>query len=140
MSRFSHPASSSARRNDCASSIVALISGVFGPSDRPTPTTHTRRCMGGEASATGSSTPWSRDATYLSALVTTDLYRRRDGGSTTLFVAACRKNTEDCRLVNAFESGIELNRRFYDDVVGPIMAPWVHSAALVGWGSDVLGY
>jgi hypothetical protein len=59
---------------------------------------------------------------------------------TTLFVAACRKNAEDCRLVNAFESGIELNRRFYDDVVGPIMAPWVHSAALVGWGSDVLGY
>jgi uncharacterized protein DUF4037 len=42
--------------------------------------------------------------------------------------------------VDAFESGIELNRRFYDDVVAPIMAPWLHSAALLGWGSDVLGY
>ncbi len=42
--------------------------------------------------------------------------------------------------MNAFESGIELNRRFYDDVVGPILAPWAHSAGLLGWGSDVLGY
>jgi hypothetical protein len=42
--------------------------------------------------------------------------------------------------VSQFIPGIEFNRRFYDDVVGPIMAPWVHSAALLGWGSDVLGY
>jgi uncharacterized protein DUF4037 len=43
-------------------------------------------------------------------------------------------------VVTDFVPGIELNRRFYDVVVGPIMAPWVHSAALLGWGSDVLGY
>src|SRR4029077_3328426 len=43
MSGFSSPASSSARRNDCASSMVPLISGVTGPSESPTPTTHTRR-------------------------------------------------------------------------------------------------
>ena len=43
MSDFSSPASSSARRNDCASSMIALRSGVTGPSESPTPTTHTRR-------------------------------------------------------------------------------------------------
>ena len=49
MSSFSSPASSSARRNDCASSIIALRSGVTGPSDSPTPTTHTCRCTAAEA-------------------------------------------------------------------------------------------
>jgi hypothetical protein len=38
-----------------------------------------------------------------------------------------------------FESGIELNRGFYQDVVKPIVAP-PHSAALLGYGSQVLGY
>lgn len=42
--------------------------------------------------------------------------------------------------MNGFVSGIALNRRFYDEVVGPIVRRWVHSAALLGWGSDVLGY
>jgi hypothetical protein len=34
----------------------------------------------------------------------------------------------------------ELNRRFYRDVVEPLARPWPHAAALLGWGSDVLGY
>lgn len=34
----------------------------------------------------------------------------------------------------------ELNRRFYRDVVEPLIRPWPHGAALLGWGSDVLGY
>ena len=50
MSAVSRPASSSARRNDCASSISPVISGVLGPSDSPTPTTHTRRVTGGDSS------------------------------------------------------------------------------------------
>lgn len=37
-------------------------------------------------------------------------------------------------------SGIELNRNFYNSVVAPIVAPWRHSAALIGYGSQVLGY
>src|SRR4051794_39621109 len=37
-------------------------------------------------------------------------------------------------------SGIEVNRAFYDDVVGPILRPWRHSVGHLGWGSDVLGY
>jgi hypothetical protein len=40
----------------------------------------------------------------------------------------------------AFEHGIELNRAFYDEVVAPILAPWPHGAALLGWGSEILGY
>lgn len=43
-----------------------------------------------------------------------------------------------------FIPGIELARRYYGDVVRPLLdrhAPGlVHSAALIGWGSDVLGY
>ncbi len=42
--------------------------------------------------------------------------------------------------MDAFVPGIELNRRFYTEVVGPILAPWVHSAGLLGDGSDVLGF
>jgi hypothetical protein len=38
-----------------------------------------------------------------------------------------------------FEHGIALNRRFYDEVVRPIVSR-PHSAALVGYGSQVLGY
>jgi Domain of unknown function (DUF4037) len=39
-----------------------------------------------------------------------------------------------------FVPGIELNRRFYSDVVAPLLGPLRHSAGLLGWGSDVLGY
>src|SRR3954471_2541216 len=53
MASFSSPASSRARRNDCASSIVALRSGVTGPSDNPTPTTHTCRCTAADATGNG---------------------------------------------------------------------------------------
>ena len=40
----------------------------------------------------------------------------------------------------AFVPGAVLNRGFYADVVSPIIAAWDHSAALIGWGSQVLGY
>jgi hypothetical protein len=39
-----------------------------------------------------------------------------------------------------FVPGQELSRRFYREVVGPLVGPWPHGAALLGWGSDVLGY
>jgi hypothetical protein len=42
--------------------------------------------------------------------------------------------------VPPFLPAAELNRGFYADVVGPLVAPWEHSAALIGWGSQVLGY
>ena len=42
--------------------------------------------------------------------------------------------------MDAFVSGQSLNRAFYDAVVAPIVAGCDHSAALLGWGSDVLGY
>jgi hypothetical protein len=38
-----------------------------------------------------------------------------------------------------FISGLELDARFYDDVVEPLVRPWPRAAALLGWGSDVLG-
>ena len=53
---------------------------------------------------------------------------RSDGSSARLAVVA------------GFTSGIELNRGFYEDVVAPCLAPWVHSAALLGWGSEILGF
>jgi Domain of unknown function (DUF4037) len=39
-----------------------------------------------------------------------------------------------------FVTGIELNRDFYGEVVGPILAGRPHAAGLLGWGSDVLGF
>ena len=39
-----------------------------------------------------------------------------------------------------FQPGIEFNRAFYAEVVGPILKPWRHSAALLGWGSEILGF
>lgn len=39
-----------------------------------------------------------------------------------------------------FIPGRELSRAFYADVVGPLVADVEHSAALLGWGSDVLGF
>src|SRR5262252_8838234 len=106
MSFLVHPASSSARLNDCASSIVEFRSGVTGPSPSPTPTTHTFRCMAAEPSNFEAQPIWLRQ---------TD-------------------------AVPAFVPAIELNRGFYDDVVGPLLTPFPHSAALIGWGSQVLGY
>ncbi len=44
----------------------------------------------------------------------------------------------------AFVAGIELARQYYGEVVRPLLDQHVpglrHSAALIGWGSDVLGY
>jgi hypothetical protein len=42
--------------------------------------------------------------------------------------------------VPKFVPGLELARTFYRDVVGPIVADVPHSAALVGEGSEVLGF
>ena len=42
--------------------------------------------------------------------------------------------------VGTFESGIELNAAFYAEVVAPILSPWAHSAGLLGWGSEILGF
>lgn len=39
-----------------------------------------------------------------------------------------------------FVPGLELNRDFYTREVAPLLADHHHSAALLGWGSDVLGY
>ena len=39
-----------------------------------------------------------------------------------------------------FVSGVELNRAFYDEVVGPLVRRWQHTAARLGPGSDVLGF
>ena len=42
--------------------------------------------------------------------------------------------------VAPFVSGIDLNAAFYDEVVAPILGSTPHSAGLLGWGSDVLGF
>ena len=39
-----------------------------------------------------------------------------------------------------FVPAIELNRRFYAEVVGPRLAGFSHAAGLLGYGSDVLGF
>jgi hypothetical protein len=39
-----------------------------------------------------------------------------------------------------FEPSLELNAAFYREVVEPLVRPAPHAAALLGWGSDVLGY
>ena len=39
-----------------------------------------------------------------------------------------------------FFSGVELNRAFYSEVVGPLVQCWPHTAARLGAGSDVLGF
>jgi hypothetical protein len=40
----------------------------------------------------------------------------------------------------AFIPGLELNERFYAEVVGPLVDPWPHAAARLGTGSEVLGF
>jgi hypothetical protein len=39
-----------------------------------------------------------------------------------------------------FVPGLELARAFYDEAITPLLADTEHSAALLGWGSDVLGF
>ena len=43
-------------------------------------------------------------------------------------------------MSGAFVPGLELARGFYEDVVAPLAADVPHSAARLGWGSDVLGF
>ena len=38
-----------------------------------------------------------------------------------------------------FVPALELNAGFYADVVEPLVRAWPHSAALLGWGSEILG-
>jgi uncharacterized protein DUF4037 len=42
--------------------------------------------------------------------------------------------------VPEFLPGLELSRAFYSEVVAPILGDTPHSAARLGWGSDVLGF
>ena len=42
--------------------------------------------------------------------------------------------------MGTFERGIDLNEAFYAEVVAPILSPWMHSAGLLGWGSEILGF
>jgi hypothetical protein len=46
--------------------------------------------------------------------------------------------------MDSFIPGVELNRLFFQEIVGPLLAAQfpdlVYSAALIGYGSDVLGY
>jgi hypothetical protein len=39
-----------------------------------------------------------------------------------------------------FVPGLELSRAFYDEAVAPLLGDLEHGAALLGWGSDVLGF
>jgi hypothetical protein len=43
-------------------------------------------------------------------------------------------------VARAFVPNLELNARFYADVVEPIVRPWPHSAGRLGWGSEILGF
>jgi hypothetical protein len=42
--------------------------------------------------------------------------------------------------MSSFVSGLELSRSFYSEDVAPIVGSVPHAAALLGWGSDVLGF
>ena len=39
-----------------------------------------------------------------------------------------------------FVPNLELNARFYDEIVGPLVRAWPHSAGRLGEGSEVLGF
>lgn len=43
-------------------------------------------------------------------------------------------------MSSSFVQGTTLNATFYAEIVAPLVRPWPHAAALLGWGSDVLGY
>jgi len=42
--------------------------------------------------------------------------------------------------MSVFARGLDLARAFYEESVAPLLGGASHAAALVGWGSDVLGY
>jgi hypothetical protein len=42
--------------------------------------------------------------------------------------------------VPSFIPGLELARAFYDEAIAPLLGDTEHAAALLGWGSDVLGF
>ena len=42
--------------------------------------------------------------------------------------------------MSEFISGLELNAAFYTEVVAPLLQAWPHSAARLGFGSEVLGF
>jgi hypothetical protein len=50
----------------------------------------------------------------------------------------------EVQSVESFIPGLELNQLYYNEVVGPILAAefpeLAYSSALIGYGSDVLGY
>ena len=39
-----------------------------------------------------------------------------------------------------WQSSLRLNEAFYRRAIARLVAPWPHAAALLGWGSDILGY
>ena len=43
-------------------------------------------------------------------------------------------------MMTRFVPALELNAKFYDEVVGPALTQWPHAAARLGWGSEVLGF
>jgi hypothetical protein len=43
-------------------------------------------------------------------------------------------------MAKAFVPSLRLNEAFYREVVAPLVQPCPHAAALLGWGSDVLGF
>ena len=43
-------------------------------------------------------------------------------------------------MPRAFVPSLRLNEAFYREVVAPLVEPYPHAAALLGWGSDVLGF
>lgn len=43
-------------------------------------------------------------------------------------------------MSSEFVPGLELARSFYEEEVGPLLGDVPHSAGLLGWGSDVLGF
>jgi uncharacterized protein DUF4037 len=43
-------------------------------------------------------------------------------------------------MPRAFVPSLRLNKAFYCEIVAPLVEPYPHAAALLGWGSDVLGF
>lgn len=43
-------------------------------------------------------------------------------------------------MPRAFVPSSRLNEAFYREIVAPLVEPYPHAAALLGWGSDVLGF
>jgi hypothetical protein len=43
-------------------------------------------------------------------------------------------------VTSEFVPNLELNARFYDEIVGPLVCKWSHSAGRLGMGSEVLGF